>query len=171
MANDMNRIRGQTLILAAALLLRHSQPAVAQMRTVATPRGDTETYSVLLGENFRVYTDRVLEQPMSQDNTIYSCDFVYDARTRKTCVRSLNVVEVGDPGDIRFWRMPGQYPNTPFASDGWRTTRLSVRLAHPAKRPKRSEATRRTRKRCCKFFTRNKATRLCASRARTGMAK
>ena len=113
MANDMNRIHGQTLFLAAALLLQYSQPAVAQMRIVATPRGDAETYSVLLGENFRVYTDRVLEQPMSSDNTIYSCDFVYDARTRKTCVRSLNVVEVGDPGDIRFWRMPGQYPNAP----------------------------------------------------------
>jgi hypothetical protein len=113
MANDMNRIQGQTLILAATLLSQFSQPAVAQMRTVATPHGGTDTYSVLLGENFRAFSDRVLEQPMSRDNTIYSCDFVYDARTRKTCIRSLNIVEVGDPGDIRFWRMPGQYPNTP----------------------------------------------------------
>jgi hypothetical protein len=44
---------------------------------------------------------------------IYSCDFVYDARTRKTCIRSLNIVEVDDPCDIRFWRVPGQYPNNP----------------------------------------------------------
>lgn len=109
----MNRIDRPTFLLGAILLIQSSQPAVAQMRTVATPRGDTETYSVLLGENFRAFTDRVLEQPMSRENMIYSCDFVYDARTRKTCIRSLNIVEVGDPGDIRFWRMPGQYPNTP----------------------------------------------------------
>jgi hypothetical protein len=113
MANDMNRMQSRTSILAAALLVQCSQPVVAQMRTVATPRGNSDAYSVLLGENFRAFTDRVLEQPMSRDNLIYSCDFVYDARTRKTCVRSLNVVEVGDPGDIRFWRMPGQYPNAP----------------------------------------------------------
>jgi hypothetical protein len=91
-----------------------AQAASAQMRTVPAPnRTNAENYSVLLGENFRVYTDRILEQPLARDNTIYSCDFVYDARTRKTCVRSLNVVEVGDPGDIRFWRMPGEYPNNP----------------------------------------------------------
>ena len=113
MANDMNRTQRRTLILAGTLLIHSSQPAVAQMRTVATPRGDSTTYSVLLGENFRAFTDRVLEQPTSRDNVIYSCDFVYDARTRKTCIRSLNVVEVGDPGDIRFWRMPGEYPNAP----------------------------------------------------------
>jgi hypothetical protein len=100
--------------MAALAISLWFSPAQAQMRTVPLPdRGDSATYSVLLGENFKVYTDRILEQPLARDNTIYSCDFVYDARTRKTCVRSLNVVEVGDPGDIRFWRMPGEYPNTP----------------------------------------------------------
>ena len=85
----------------------------AQLRTVPLPdnKTDSAAASVLLGENFRAYTDRILEQPLGRDNVIYSCDFVYDARTRKTCVRSLNIVEVGDPGDIRFWRMPGEYPN------------------------------------------------------------
>jgi hypothetical protein len=112
MASDMNRMLRRTLILAGTLLLQSSQPAHAQMRTIAAPRSG-DAYSVLLGENFRAYTDRVLEQPMSRDNIIYSCDFVYDARTRKTCIRSLNIVEVGDAGDIRFWRMPGQYPNGP----------------------------------------------------------
>jgi hypothetical protein len=41
---------------------------------------NTKPTACFSAENFRVYTDRVLEQPMSQDNTIYSCDFVYDAR-------------------------------------------------------------------------------------------
>jgi len=167
MANDMNRIHGQTLILAAALLLRHSQPAVAQMRTVATPRGDTETYSVLLGENFRVYTDRVLEQPMSQDNTIYSCDFVYDARTRKTCVRSLNVVEVGDPGDIRFWRMPGQYPNTPVRFGRLANYALVGQIGASGYTAEGRATAYET---VVQFFTRNNGTGYLCLSAATGMA-
>jgi hypothetical protein len=101
-------------MMAALAISLWFSPAQAQIRSVALPdRNDNGTYSVLLGENFKVYTDRMLEQPLVRDNAIYSCDFVYDARTRKTCVRSLNVVEVGDPGDIRFWRVPGEYPNKP----------------------------------------------------------
>jgi hypothetical protein len=104
-----------SLITLAFLFLIDVTRADAQLRTVPVPdsKSDSAASSVLLGENFRAYTDRILEQPVGRDNAIYSCDFVYDARTRKTCVRSLNVVEVGDPGDIRFWRMPGDYPNAP----------------------------------------------------------
>jgi len=107
-----------SLITIAFVLVTDVTRADAQMRTVPLPdnKSDTGAASVLLGENFRAYTDRILEQPLGRDNVIYSCDFVYDARTRKTCVRSLNVVEVGDPGDIRFWRMPGEYPNAPERS-------------------------------------------------------
>jgi hypothetical protein len=103
------------VITLAFLLVMNVTRADAQLRTVPVPdaRSDGAASSVLLGENFRAYTDRILEQPVGRDNAIFSCDFVYDARTRKTCVRSLNVVEVGDPGDIRFWRMPGDYPNGP----------------------------------------------------------
>ena len=104
-----------SLITLAFLFLIDVTRADAQLRTVPVPgsKSDSAASSVLLGENFRAYTDRILEQPVGRDNAIYSCDFVYDARTRKTCVRSLNIVEVGDPGDIRFWRMPGEYPNAP----------------------------------------------------------
>jgi hypothetical protein len=111
----MPRLHLLPFITFAFLLALGPADADAQLRTVPLPdnRSDGSTASVLLGENFRAYTDRILEQPVGRDNVIYSCDFIYDARTRKTCVRSLNVVEVGDPGDIRFWRMPGEYPNAP----------------------------------------------------------
>jgi len=100
------------IVVASVLAMLPLSPAQAQLRTVPLA-SDNTIYSVLLGENFRAYTDRILEQSPQRDNVIFSCDFVYDARTRKTCIRSLNIVEVGDPGDIRFWRMPGQYPNGP----------------------------------------------------------
>src|SRR5690349_11816485 len=91
------------IVVASVLAMLPPSPAQAQLRTVPLA-SDNTIYSVLLGENFRAYTDRILEQSPQRDNVIFSCDFVYDARTRKTCIRSLNIVEVGDPGDIRFWR-------------------------------------------------------------------
>ena len=104
----------EAIAITAVVVALPASGAEAQLRTVAVPgQNDNAAYSVLLGENFRAFTDRVLEQPLVRDNMIYSCDFVYDARTRKTCIRSLNIVEVDDPGDIRFWRVPGQYPNNP----------------------------------------------------------
>jgi hypothetical protein len=106
---------GRTLVLAGAIVALFFSRAEAQLRTVPLPgqNDNTDTFSILLGQNLKAYTERILEQPLLRDNAMFSCDFAYDARTRKTCIRSLNIVEVADPGDIRFWRMPGQYPNNP----------------------------------------------------------
>jgi hypothetical protein len=104
-----------SLSLAFTATAQEPQPPV---RTVRNPyfNGRNDMWSVLLGENVRPYLDRTLEQQLRQDNRVYPCDFAYDARDRNTCIRSLKLVEVADPVDIRCTRLPGEsesYPNRP----------------------------------------------------------
>ena len=150
--------------IGVALLL--PMQANAQLRTVAVP-GQNDSYSVLLGENFRVFTDRMLEQPVVRDNMIYSCDFVYDARTRRTCLRSLNVVEVGDPGDIRFWRMPGGYPNNPDRAGRLVDNTLVGQIGASGYT---SEGRATAYETVVQFFTRNNGTGYMCLSAATGKA-
>ncbi len=165
---NMTRIHPASLLAIAVAFALDAPAASAQMRTVPMPnRTNAETYSVLLGENFRAYTDRILEQPLSGDTTIYSCDFVYDARTRKTCVRSLNVVEVGDPGDIRFWRMPGEYPNNPERFGRLANYALVGQIGASGYT---SEGRATAYETVIQFFTRNNGTGYMCLSAATGVA-
>jgi hypothetical protein len=158
----------RSLITIAFVLVAAVTRADAQMRTVPVPdnKSDTAAASVLLGENFRAYTDRILEQPLARDNVIYSCDFVYDARTRKTCVRSLNVVEVGDPGDIRFWRMPGEYPNAPERSGRLANYALVGQIGASGYNAEGRATAYET---VLQFFTRNNGTGYLCLSAATGL--
>ena len=165
---NMTRIHPASLLAIALAFALDAPAASAQMRTVPMPnRTNAETYSVLLGENFRAYTDRILEQPLAADTTIYSCDFVYDARTRKTCVRSLNVVEVGDPGDIRFWRMPGEYPNNPERFGRLANHALVGQIGASGYT---SEGRATAYETVIQFFTRNNGTGYMCLSAATGVA-
>jgi hypothetical protein len=103
--------------LVALLAVR--APAYGQQTTppplrsipVPSPTGTTDAFSVVIGQNLTLYLDRVLERRVEESGAIFPCDFAYDGRTRKTCIRSLNLVEVDDAVDVRFYRFPGTYPN------------------------------------------------------------
>jgi len=158
---------GRIFLLTAAITSLCLSHVDAQVRAVQLPseNGSTDTFSVLIGQNFRVFTDRILEQPLFRDNAIFSCDFVYDARTRKTCIRSLNIVEVADPGDIRFWRMPGQHPNDPERFGRLANNALVGQIGASGYNPQGRATAYET---VIQFFTRNNGTGYMCLSAATG---
>ena len=108
------------LICSAACVFTSGKASAQQVQTIpAPPTRNGDSWSILIGQNYRAWVDRILEQPLTMENRAVPCDFLYDARTRRACFRSANVYEVADPGDIRFLRIPGNYPNDPDPSRGF----------------------------------------------------
>ncbi len=161
------RVRAMCLAVLACLF---AGAASAQVRAVPAPTSAQNTndrFSVLIGENWEAFTRHLFEQPVDGKNATFSCDFAYDARTRKTCLRSLNVVEVDDPGDIRFWRVPGQYPNHP---DRPGTSRLSnhALVGQIGASGYTAEGTATAYETVIQFFTENNGTGYMCLSAATG---
>ena len=71
---------------------------------------------VLIGENALVPKDFLNKHTYNSGATLWGMnymapDFMYNGATRRIMSRSIQLLEIDDPADIRCGRAPGVYPN------------------------------------------------------------